>query len=129
MTTPCVVGRHYPISGGAAEKRTVGRRHCLLSYLRGPDGARRGGGKVVRDSAAGGGGEVSERQSPRLRPEVLLDGAEPPSAAPVADATGAAPPYREDEAAPVARGGLASRTAQPATLLRRRDPGRCSTRT
>src|SRR3954447_25439871 len=92
MTTPFVVGRHHPISGGAAEKLTVGRRHCPFSYLGGPDGARRGRRGGRKRSAAGDGGKVSEPQSPRLRPEVLLDGAEPPSASPVTDATGAARP-------------------------------------
>src|SRR4051812_16710045 len=72
---------------------------------RGPDGAGGGRREGRKGSAAGDGGKVSEPQSPRLRPEVLLDGAEPPSATPVTDATGAAPPSREDEAAPVARGG------------------------
>src|SRR3954447_10699715 len=113
MTTPFVVGRHYPISGGATEKRTVGRRHYLLSCLRRAGWGSQGRREGRKGSAAGDGGKVSEPQSPRLRPEVLLDGAEPPSAAPVADATGAAPPCREDEAAPVARGGLARLPSPP----------------
>src|SRR3954470_13730642 len=128
MTTPFVVGRHHPISGGAAEKLTVGRRHCLLSYLRGPDGARRGRREGRKGGAAGDGGRVAEPQSPPLRPEVLLDGGQPPSATPVT-AMRQEPPRPPGRTRRLLSHVVVSRTAQPATLLRRRDPGRCSTRT
>src|SRR4051794_41746468 len=110
MTTPFVVGRHYPISGGATEKRTVGRRHCLLSYLRRAGWGSQGRREGRKGSAAGDKVQASVA-TPSSRG--LARWAEPPSATPVADATGAAPPCGEDEAAPVARGGLARLPSPP----------------